>query len=298
MKSFFREFSEEIFQRIPWAHLLQQAGKILLIFLLLRLSELVIRRIFKHSEIHLTRRKEEEAKKRLQTLLGVSLQGIILLFWGIASLLVLTVLGIDIAPILTGAGILGVALGFGTQHLIRDLISGFFLIVENQIRVGDVATILKTTGFVEAVNFRTTILRELNGTVHVFPNGVIQNLSNLTNGWSAYVFEIPVSYSEKTDNVITMISEVWRSLHQDPVWKKLILDDDVEIFGVDRFEDSSVIIKGRIRTLPIRQWEVKREFLRRIKIHFDEAGIRIPFPQMTIHRAGRNDDPSFSAASR
>ena len=187
-----------------------------------------------------------------------------------------------IAPILAGAGIIGLAVGFGAQNLVRDIIAGFFFILENQIRVGDVAVINGTGGLVEKINFRTIVLRDLAGVVHVFPNGTVTTLSNLTNEWAAYVFDIGIAYKENTDQVIEIMKKVGAELQADPEHGPLMLGEP-EIFGVDRFADSAVVIKGRIKTKPIRQWMVGREYLRRIKQAFDQNGIEIPFPHQTLY---------------
>jgi small conductance mechanosensitive channel len=165
---------------------------------------------------------------------------------------------------------------------VRDVITGFFIILENQIRVGDVAIINGTGGLVEHINFRTTVLRDLSGTVHIFPNGTITTLSNMTNEWSAYVFEIGVAYKENTDTVVEVMREVGNSMQADEKFGALMLAEP-EIFGVDKLGDSAVVIKGRIKTRPIRQWDVGREYLRRIKLAFDEKGIEIPFPHRTLY---------------
>jgi moderate conductance mechanosensitive channel len=175
-----------------------------------------------------------------------------------------------------------VAVGFGAQHLVRDVIAGFFMILENQVRVGDVAVINGTGGLVERVNFRTIVLRDLSGVVHTFPNGTINTLANVTREWSAFVFEFGVAYKEDTDRVVEVLTRVGAELRQDPHFGALMLDD-VEIFGVDRFADSAVVIKGRIRTLPIKQWDVGREFQRRVKKAFDQTGIEIPFPHLSVY---------------
>lgn len=164
----------------------------------------------------------------------------------------------------------------------RDIISGFFIILENQIRVGDVAIINGTGGLVEKINFRTTVLRDLGGIVHIFPNGTITTLSNLTNEWSAYIFEIGVAYKENTDRVIDIMRQVGSAMYEDEIYRNLLLEEP-EIFGVDKFADSSVVIKGRIKTKPIRQWQVGREYLRRIKLAFDENNIEIPFPHRSVY---------------
>jgi small-conductance mechanosensitive channel len=198
------------------------------------------------------------------------------------TLVIFREVGLEIGPILASAGILGLAVGFGAQNLVRDFIAGFFMILENQIRVGDVAIINSTGGLVEQINFRTTVLRDLQGVVHYFQNGNISSLSNMTNDWSAYVFDIGVAYKENTDDVAIKIQQVIDSMMADDKFKNLIIDQP-EIFGVDKLDNSAVVIKGRIKTLPIQQWTVGREFLRRIKFAFDEANIEIPFPHSTIY---------------
>jgi small conductance mechanosensitive channel len=205
-----------------------------------------------------------------------------LLLWLTVSLMVLMEFGIEIGPIIASAGIVGLAVGFGAQNLVRDFISGFFIILENQIRVGDVAIINGTGGLVESINFRTTVIRDLSGVVHIFANGSIGTLSNLTNEWSAYVFEIGVAYKENTDRVIDVMRAVGLSMRADEKYGDLMLED-VDVFGVDKFADSAIVIKGRLKTKPIRQWEVGREFLRRVKLAFDEHGIEIPFPHLSLY---------------
>jgi small conductance mechanosensitive channel len=198
------------------------------------------------------------------------------------GLVILKEFGIEIGPIIASAGVVGLAIGFGAQNLVRDFISGFFIILENQIRVGDVAILNGTGGLVEEINFRATVLRDLGGVVHIFPNGTITTLSNLTNGWSAYVFDIGVAYKENTDHVIEVMQEVGKTMREDKKFGKSMIED-LDIFGVDKFGDSSIVIKGRIKTKPIKQWEVGREFLRRVKYAFDENNIEIPFPHQSIY---------------
>lgn len=224
----------------------------------------------------------DESRKRANTIMLLSRQALILVIWIIAGLMVLKELGIEIGPILAGAGVLGLAIGFGAQSLVKDFIAGFFLVLENQVRVGDVAHVNGEWGIVEQINFRTLVLRNLSGEVHIFPNGSITTLSNLTNDWSAYVFEIGVAYKENTDHVVEVINQAGYELRADPQFSHLIIEA-LEIFGVDQFADSAVIIKGRIKTKPMRQWEVGREFLRRVKLAFDAAGIEIPFPHRTVY---------------
>lgn len=226
-----------------------------------------------------------EAKKRADTLVGLCRQSVRVLIWATAGVMVLKEAGVAIGPIIASAGIVGLAVGFGAQNLVRDVISGFFIIVEDQIRVGDVAVINGTGGLVEEINLRTIVLRDATGAVHVFPNGTVSTLSNLTDEWSAHVFEIGVGYGEDTDKVIKVIEKVGRELKNDKTVGPHILED-LEVFGVDALGDSAVIIKGRIKTKPIQQWAVGREFTRRVKIAFDQDGIEIPFPQRTVHLIG------------
>lgn len=200
----------------------------------------------------------------------------------IALLMVLNQLGIDIMPILTGAGIVGLAVGFGAQTLVKDLIAGFFLTFENQVRVGDVAIINGTGGLVEAINLRTIVLRDMEGTVHVFPNGSIERLSNRTKDFSYFVLDLGVAYKEQPDVVFDILREIGAELAADPVFAPSILEP-LEILGVDGFGDSQVTIKLRIKTVPLKQWEVGRELRRRIKNTFDARGISIPYPHVSVY---------------
>lgn len=150
------------------------------------------------------------------------------------------------------------------------------------MRVGDVAIVNGTGGLVEQINFRTIVIRDLSGVVHVFANGTVDTLANLTNEWPAYVFDIGVAYKENTDKVVEVMREVGKSMRANENFASLMLED-VDIFGVDKFADSAIVIKGRIKTRPIRKWEVGREFLRRIKLAFAKQGIEIPFPHLSLY---------------
>ena len=244
--------------------------------LLRRLTTALIERDLQAGEV------PDEAAKRAETLVRLLRQGVVIVIWVMGFLIILREIGIDIAPVLASAGILGLAVGFGAQNLVRDVISGFFIILENQIRIGDVAIINGTGGLVERVNFRTIVLRDLGGVVHVFPNGTINTLSNMTRDWSAFVLDIGVAYKEDTDRVVELMKQVGAELQQDEQFGPL-MEGDVEIFGVDKFADSAVMIKGRIKTKPIKQWDVGREYLRRLKKSFDANGIEIPFPHRSIY---------------
>ncbi len=223
-----------------------------------------------------------EIEKRVSTLGNIFRKIATVSFIIIAVIMVLDEMGFDVKAMVAGLGIAGVAIGFGAQNLVRDIISGLFVIFENRIRVGDVAVINGTGGFVENVNLRTTILRSLDGTVHVFSNGSINTLSNMTHQFSYYVFDIGVAYKEDVDRVMQVLKDLGEEMRTDPEFKDSILEP-IEILGVDAFTDSAVLIKARIKTLPIKQWLVGREMNRRIKKRFDEMGIEIPFPHRKIY---------------
>lgn len=223
-----------------------------------------------------------EIEKRLDTLLGILRSIVKVIIWLMMGMLFLREVGIDIAPIIAGAGIVGLAVGFGAQELVRDFISGFFMLLENQIREGDVAIVNGTGGLVEHVGMRTIVLRDLSGVVHVFQNGKVNTLANMTKNWSGIVFDIGVAYKEDTDKVVEVIQHVAEELRAEPDFNNKILEP-IEIFGVDGFGDSAVIIKARFKTKPIEQWAVGREYRRRLKKAFDEQGIEIPFPHRTVY---------------
>ena len=222
------------------------------------------------------------AEKRVKTLIGLLKTISLTLVWVVAVVMSLDQIGLDITPILASAGIAGLAVGFGAQNLVRDVINGFFMILENQVRVGDVAIVNGTGGLVEAISFRTITLRDQSGTVHIFPNGTVTTLANMTKDWSAYVLDIGVAYKEDTDRVSTVMREVAKELQEDPEIGPKILEP-IEILGVDKFGESEVVIKARLKTIPIQQWTVGREYRRRLKKAFDEKGIEIPFPHRTLY---------------
>lgn len=230
----------------------------------------------------LDKESPEAIAKRTRTLSGILRSAGIVFIWSVAFITVLKEAGIDIAPILAGAGVVGLAVGFGAQNLVRDVISGFFIILENQVRVGDVAVINGTGGLVEAINLRTIVLRDLHGVVHVFPNGTVATLSNMTMGWSAMVYEIGVAYKEDTDRVVEVMKEVAADLQGDSDYGPKLLEP-LEVFGVEAFGDSDVVIKARQKTKPMEQWNVGREYRRRLKKAFDQKGIEIPFPHRTLY---------------
>lgn len=250
-------------------------------FVLVRLMAAVIMRAERDLDVG-TGLDALERKKRAQTVASLARRAISGLIWACAVLIVLRELDVDITPVLAGAGILGLAIGFGAQTLVRDVITGFFLIVEDQVRVGDVAVVNGTGGLVEQINLRTIVLRDMEGVVHVFPNGEIKTLANRTKDFSFYVIDLGIEYDADIDQVVRLIQEAGRELMADTKFAPSILEP-VEVLGVDAFNDSSVTLKIRVKTVPLKQWEVGRELRRRIKMVMDRAGVRIPFPQLQIH---------------
>ncbi|MEW6684471.1 MAG: mechanosensitive ion channel family protein [Nitrospirota bacterium] len=250
----------------------------------LRLLRFAVQRL----EIVLIKAKEStemvpgSTRKRVATLTGILSTIGRFAIWTLVVLICLDQVGVNVTPILAGAGVAGLALGFGAQNLVRDVISGFFMILEDQVRIGDVAIINGTGGLVEAITFRTIILRDLAGVVHVFPNGSVNTLSNMTKVWSAYVIDVGVAYKEDTDRVVEVMRDVAESMRQDQAFAAKILEP-IEIFGVDNFGESEVTIKARLKTLPIEQWNVGREYRRRLKKAFDAQGIEIPFPHRSLY---------------
>lgn len=231
----------------------------------------------------------ETTRKRASTLTGILRTIVVSLIWGVVIIEVLEQVGLDIRPILAGAGIVGLAVGFGAQNLVRDLISGFFILLEDQIRLGDVAVINGTGGLVESITFRTITLRDFSGVVHVFPNGTITTLSNMTKEWSGFVLDMGVAYKEDTDRVVEVMRQVGEELRQDPAFGDKFVEP-IEIVGVENFADSAVVIRIRIKTRPLEQWNVGREYRRRLKRAFDANEIEIPFPHRSLY-AGSASEP-------
>jgi moderate conductance mechanosensitive channel len=230
------------------------------------------------------------ATKRIRTLMSVLWTIVVGLVWFVAVLTTLGQIGVNVTPVLAGAGIVGLAIGFGAQNLVKDLVSGFFLILENQVRVGDVAVINGTGGLVEAISFRTIVLRDEAAVVHVFPNGSITTLSNMTKDWSAYVISVNVAFREDPDRVVDVMRRVAEEMYAEPNYRAAMLEP-IEIFGVDGFTESAVIIKARLKTLPLQQFTVGREYRRRLKKAFDAAAIEMPLPQRVV-RTGETSQPA------
>lgn len=254
-----------------------------LAILLTRTFGLVVERLEQEATIKVGPDSAERVR-RIRTLGNLLHNSVSVTVLGIAALMILRQLSIDIMPILTGAGIVGLAIGFGAQTLVKDVISGFFVILENQVRVGDVATINGTGGAVESITLRTIVLRDVSGSVHVFPHGSVTTLANHTKDYSYYVIDLGVSYRDDVDQVMELSRTIGKGMMEDPRFGPDILAP-LEVFGVDNFGPAEVIIKMRLKTRPTRQWDVGREFRRRIKIAFDHHGIEIPGPRMILSLA-------------
>jgi small conductance mechanosensitive channel len=236
-----------------------------------------------------TNQREQRAVTLAGIFKGVSKIVIVL----VAGLTILGILGINTAPLIAGAGVAGLAISFGAQNLIRDFISGFFILLENQYRVGDVIRAAGVSGQVEDMNLRITVLRDLEGVAHFIPNGEIKVVSNLAKEWSRAVVNVGVAYKEDLDRVVSVLNAVGQELSRDPVFSQAILEAP-QVLGVENFGDSQVTLRIVTKTRPLKQWETARELRKRIKAAFDREGIEIPFP----HRVVYPGTPSSSEAGK
>ena len=277
---------EEIFYNsiLPWLKVEGVGILIILIsvFLVKRFGHMVIEKIVRRSVHREAFGTDEDEKAREDTLIQI-LDGFIgVLVWVMAVMMILASLGANIAPLLAGAGLVGVAVGFGAQYIVRDLITGLFIILENQYRVGDVVCLDGTCGSVERVTLRTTVLRDLDGEVHHVPNGEIKRTTNKSMYWSRVNLVVGVSYEADLDKVERVINEIGQSLVEDPEWKDKIIETP-KFLRVNKLNDSSVDIRILGMTASDQQWAVTGELRRRIKNTFDKEGIEIPYPQRVIH---------------
>lgn len=268
---------------VPWV--IARGSKVIAVivvaYLLCKFSRTFIEKITRRVVVSDSR---DDEKKREDTFIRILSSTFGVIIWILASLMVLSELGIEIAPLLAAAGIAGLAFGFGGQYLIRDIISGLFVIMENQYRIGDVVCIDETCGLVEDITLRMTILRDLDGTVHHIPNGEIKKASNLSKFFARVNLNIGIAYSSNLEKVIAVVNRVGNELFQDPLWKDFIIKPP-QFLRVDDFGDSAIIIKILGETKPLQQWDVTGELRKRLKIAFDKEGIEIPFPQRVIHQA-------------
>ena len=273
---------------LPWGdHLspgVASALRICLIVALAWLTHAFAHKLIRSLRIYLSRNiGNADEIKRVTTLGRVFRYIASVVITLIAGMLVLGELGISVAPILGAAGVVGVAVGFGAQSLVKDYFSGLFLLLENQMRHGDVVTVAGIGGVVEEMTLRYVQLRDYDGNVHFIPNGTITTVTNKTRGFAFAVIDIGVAYRENVDAALAVMRAVGEELRADEAWQARILEP-VEIVGVENLADSSVILRSRFKVAPIEQWNVRREYLRRIKQAFDAAGIEIPFPHLTVYR--------------
>lgn len=284
----------------PWAGAVTTATHILLIVLLAGLLRRLVRKGLAKLRARLTDGGvDREREKRLATLEQVARHAATVLILLIAVMLVLAELGISIAPILTAAGVLGIAVGFGAQSLVRDYFNGFFLLLENQVRQGDVIEVAGKGGLVEEMTLRYIRLRDYEGSVHTIPNGAVDMVTNRSRGHAFAVIDVKVAYREDIDAVFEIMRRVGAELRADPEHAARI-EDDLEIAGVEQWADSAVVLRCRFRVKPLEQWGVRRAYLQRLKQAFDAAGVEIPRPHLTVYagqpRAG--EPPALPLALR
>lgn len=251
---------------------------VVLSLILLRVANRFIRvfRLYMSSRVD----SAEEAK-RLETLGRVFRYIASVVITVVSGMLILSEFGISIAPILATAGVVGIAIGFGAQSLVKDYFNGFFLLLENQIRQGDVIEVDGKAGLVEEVTLRYVRLRDYQSNVHFIPNGQITTVTCMSREFSHAVVNIGIGYQEDVDTALAVMREVGAGMCADPVFKEKILDE-IEIAGVDKWDDSAVVLLCRFKVKPLEQWGVRREFLRRLKYAFDQRGIEIPYPHLTV----------------
>jgi len=237
------------------------------------------------------RQYKERVTKRSQTLGNVLTTTVGIIIGTVAAFMILSEIGINITPLLAGAGVVGLAVGFGAQSLIRDVLAGFFIIVEDQYDVGDVIKLNNNVvGGVEGLNLRRTMLRDLDGVLHMVPNGEIKMASNLTKKWSRAHLNISVAYKEDLDRVMAVLRKIWEDMAEDPDWEPHLISKTPRLLRVDDFGDSGITIKMVGDTKPGKQWDTMGELRRRIKRVFDEEGIEIPWPHVKLYMGDKEAD--------
>lgn len=262
------------------------AIKVVVILAIAFVLVLVARRIIpKLITARIPKIREESAEQlaaRSKTLSKIITQVFSVAIWIVALVMILSELGVDIAPLLAGIGVASLALGFAAQNIIRDYLHGFFIIMEDWYRIGEVAVISGTGGLVENITLRRTILRDLNGTMHIFPNSKVESASNLTRDWTRINLDVTVAYKENLNNVFRVINEVGQELKDDPVWGQDLLTTP-QVTRVNNLGDHGVEIKILGDTKPIKQWALMGELRKRLKDRFDEVGIEIPWPHTKLY---------------
>lgn len=249
------------------------------------LAVLALQRAIRSFRLRIASRLDDrEAVKRAETLGRVARYLVAVVISLVAGLMVLSELGISLAPLLGAAGVAGLAIGFGAQSLVKDYFTGFFLLLENQIRQGDVVKLGEHAGLVEELTLRYVRLRDYDGHVHIVPNGTVTSVINMSRGYAQAVVDVDVAYREDMDRAMQVMQVVADELRADPSFAPRILDP-FEMVGVEKLGESSVVLRGRFRVAPLEQWNVRREYLRRLKAAFDRQGIEIPFRQVVVHAA-------------
>ena len=251
---------------------------------------LIRRMIGAFKRFALRRADDPESVRRVETLARVIRYVATVILIIAVVMEILHLLGISIAPLLGAAGVVGIAVGFGAQSLVKDYFTGFFLLLENQIRVGDFVAVGGERGLVEEITLRHVRLRAMDGTVHFIPTGLIDKVSNMSLEFSRALIDVGVAYREDLDEVFQAIRDTGAELRADPEFGPKILED-LELLGVENWADSAVVIRARFKVVPLEQWNVRREFLRRLKKTFDARGIEIPYPHLTLY-PGRGKDGS------
>jgi len=284
-----------LFEASEWKSFLSTASSIVLILVLAAALRAVAHRLIRSFREAVQRRADDPGRAQRIETLGRTFRYIVTVVIAIvAGSLILGVLGISVAPILAAAGVAGIAVGFAAQSLIKDYFHGFFFLLEDQIRQGEVIQIAGIGGLVEAMTLRYVRLRDFDGHVHFVPNGEITAVTNRTRDFAQAVVRVGVAYREDVEEALAVMKEVGHEMRKDPVFGPN-LADDIEIIGVDEWGDSSVNLVCRLKIVPpIQQWSIRREFLRRLKHAYDARGIEIPFPHLTVY-AGELKDGSAPA---
>lgn len=258
------------------------AGRIVLILILTSLALHTTRQVIPRlRDVIVSRQQTLEDGQRVRTLSRVARYILTVVTSLVSALLILGELGISVAPILGAAGVIGIAVGFGAQSLVKDYFTGFFLLLENQIRLGDVVDVGGKSGLVEEITLRYLRLRDYSGNVHYIPNGTISVVTNMSLGHAFAVIDVGVAYGEQIDRVIEVMRQVGVELRAVPHFSANILEE-LEIAGVEQWADSAVMIRCRFKVAPLQQWAVRREYLQRLKAAFDREGIEIPFPHVKL----------------
>ncbi|MDX9902753.1 MAG: mechanosensitive ion channel family protein [Bacteroidales bacterium] len=282
MEETLKNWSDQI---IPW--LTNHGIRILVIAVLALLIDRVLKRLIVRTVRASVKSDEHTSadaeKKREETLIRIFTGAMNIVIVVVALMMIIGEMGIEIGPLIAGAGIVGLAVGFGGQYLIRDIITGLFLMLENQYRIGDVVDIEGLSGAVEDISLRKTTLRNLDGTVHHIPHGSITKVSNLSKDFARVNIDMGVGYSTDIDHLIKVINETGRELAADPAFSDAIISPP-QFLRVNEFADSAIIVKILGDTKPLKQWEIAGEFRKRLKFAFDREGIEIPFPQTVIHQ--------------